>query len=705
MNIIDVEMMVRRKQSIVVPEAQDTPASDEVVAAFLESLEKLGYTLDKQAFHAVKSLSTQQMATLHDTLLPPLRTAIGYHVQHHPLYPNFPEQVMEASDAELFLNAFMHYLGDAIGFRITPVTEEKERAVLPRRFENLRVLQLITEADFARIFSDLLSAKASFSTTDISDINWFLTNYGDEVLTLVPEVIPNKENIAHFMAAAHGYDKALFESLINEHVKTATDLLRVVVALSAETGSVSLAAQPAIRFGKISKADRRLFLNALNNMKAPQEDMNRYAGLWKILGEKLHPGQYSNRYPQAYKAFSDIRSGKSGYSFASRFESLMTTGDIAGATELAVTRPGEFARRLDYMLRSSAVEEHANILTSFTVVAPNVSTNVLWKLRGHFQKRTEKKENRHFYLKGDITHIKAIPNEVPVMDAELASQVVEICSNALVMSLSVREDMGNVYIDPRLAGYTVPEAVRSANRSLNLAGRGTRISFSDDPIQRFFLWWTDGERRTDLDLSVNFYDEDFNTVNRAIWYGNLRSAFGTHSGDITSAPQGASEFVDIDVPKALKHGARYATMSVISFTGQPLHTLAECFAGVMSRPDGMTGEIYDPRTVRNIFDLATNSTVIVPMVIDLLKREYIWADVSAVRTGEYHNIDNNSSLIATLSRAIVEKEYVSLYDVFELNTLGRGALVDTPEEADIVFDVDANGRVSESVESILANYV
>ena len=40
------------------------------------------------------------------------------------MYPNFPEQVMELSDAELYLNAIIHYLTDG---KILPSYETEER--------------------------------------------------------------------------------------------------------------------------------------------------------------------------------------------------------------------------------------------------------------------------------------------------------------------------------------------------------------------------------------------------------------------------------------------------------------------------------------------------------------------------------------------------------------------------------------------------
>jgi stress response protein SCP2 len=56
--------------------------------------------------------------------------------------------------------------------------------------------------------------------------------------------------------------------------------------------------------------------------------------------------------------------------------------------------------------------------------------------------------------------------------------------------------------------------------------------------------------RTDYDLSVLMLNEKFEYANQLSWT-NLRTedGVGVHSGDITSAPDGASEFIDIDLGK------------------------------------------------------------------------------------------------------------------------------------------------------------
>jgi len=103
----------------------------------------------------------------------------------------------------------------------------------------------------------------------------------------------------------------------------------------------------------------------------------------------------------------------------------------------------------------------------------------------------------------------------------------------------------------------------------------------------------DGRDRTDLDLSALTLDHNSN-FKTFIAYFNLKELGGYHSGDITSAPDGVSEFIDIEISKFLNTGIRYVLMSVNSYTNQPYCDLPICFAGFMIRQFPNSGEIYDP---------------------------------------------------------------------------------------------------------------
>ncbi|BFH15270.1 hypothetical protein J6TS7_60690 [Paenibacillus dendritiformis] len=107
--------------------------------------------------------------------------------------------------------------------------------------------------------------------------------------------------------------------------------------------------------------------------------------------------------------------------------------------------------------------------------------------------------------------------------------------------------------------------------------------------------------RTDIDLSAVLYDDAWN-YKEHISYTNLRSA-RYKAAHIVSAPHGACEFIDIDIPSVLQYGGRYIVASLHSFTGQVYSELPECFAGWMMRQHPNSGEVFEPATVVDRLDL------------------------------------------------------------------------------------------------------
>ena len=90
------------------------------VATMLKNMEALGYTLSGEALDSLILREGDDQLIIYYDILRGLRENLGADKTWSPMYPNFPRQVMEASDAELFFNAISHYLGDWIGIRILP---------------------------------------------------------------------------------------------------------------------------------------------------------------------------------------------------------------------------------------------------------------------------------------------------------------------------------------------------------------------------------------------------------------------------------------------------------------------------------------------------------------------------------------------------------------------------------------------------------
>lgn len=669
---------------------------DVYILTLQKNIENLGYIFSKEVTDVIKTFSINELKDFYIQLTEDLKIIVGAHMKYKPMYPNFPQQVMKAKDEELYINAMFHYLGDWIGTRILPKYEKKKRDALKDAVE-LKTINLGSIDDFQLLFTRLVGSKTSISDTDKEDIGWFIKEYKDEIAHLLPKEIFLKENIAVVGKYLLEYT-TLAEDFLKKNMKTSTDILRFITILS--DGDVSLA--ESTKFKNLSKKNRRLLLGLLENCNALTEDMLRYKEQWKRVGEKLHPFEYKKRYPKSYDAFDVIRNNKPFETFNGKVEKLILEKDIKSLIALLKSRPGYFARRLDNLLRLSSKPK--DVIESFSKIVNEISSPVLLQLLTHFQNRNQNKDMRVFFPKGNVAKVRAIENSLPKMDETVRQNVVNICKAALVERFKKLKPLGKVYLDKELKKYMVPFALRSTSKALKTLGRGSELSLPKGNTLRFFIWWKDGKDRTDIDLSAVALDKNhfFKTT---IAYFNLRELGGYYSGDITSAPNGASEFIDINIDTFLESNIRYILMYINSYTQQPFCDLPECFAGFMVRQDANSGEIYEPRTVENKIDISTNTKMCMPLIIDLEKRKVIWTDIALAHRPSYsNNVYNNLSSISLMSRAMTSMVKPSLYELFQLHLEARGQKAETKKEADTIFSVK-EGITPFDTEQIIAEFL
>ncbi|RJX37129.1 cytoplasmic protein [Paenibacillus pinisoli] len=671
------------------------------LATALNNMEQLGYTFSSSLTQAVRTLSLKQFIELYIRLMSDLREMTGAHVTYRPMYPDFPNQVMEAHDAELYLNAIYHYYTLNV-----PEYEDSARSPLMEKTK-LNVIDLGSEAEFRVIISRLIGANTSISETDKADIESVIEYADHQMLSeILPQQIPYKENMGFIAGALLKHGKA-DTALIGRYVKSATDVLRLAVAWSE--GDVSLA-EPA-RFRKFKRSERRLLLGLLEQCHPITEDMLRYKQRWIRLGEILHPAEYKHRYTRCHEAFDILRNNKPFTTFRGSVELALQYRDVWTAMDLLMQRPGEFARRLDHLLRIS--DDNGEYVTAaFSEIADRAATPVLLQVKAHFAHRHERVELRTFFPKGNAAKAVAIPHRLPGIDRALCEELVHICDRTLVERFSELPPLGKTYIDRRLASCLVPFSQRSASKALRTIVRGSRLAMPEGDTIRFFSWWKEGDvngkptGRVDIDLSAVMYDKNWEYMEH-ISYTNLRSSSmrAVHSGDIVAAPNGACEFVDLHIPSIVEQGGRYVVAVLQSFTDQPYCDLPECFAGWMMRKKPGSGELFEPSTVENKIDMTAGTRIAIPVILDLVSRTVVWADLSLTRHPNYNNnVEGNKRGIVTMGKAMCSLRKPNLYDLFTLHAMARGELVGSPGEADAVFSMD-QGVTPFAVEEIMAEYL
>lgn len=684
------------------------PLDGRLLVALQKNIEKLGFMLTPELAERVLTLELDELRTFHDQLVSCLRFMVGAHVSYEPMYPNFPDQVREASSAELYLNAALHYWGDLIGRRILPSYSKEPRSAL-RDKPSLKTVGLADPGEASRLFRRLLEARGSLTPEDKESLNWIVYSRADSVLPDLPGEVPFRENAA-LLAAALLRFTTLHEQAAS-YVRTGLDVLRAATAYSG--GDVSLATDT--RFLSFSKSLRRWLLARLEADTNLDESLWRQPEKFKRLAERLHPGEFAKRFPRAYDAFRKLRSGHKPPTFTGRLEGFLAHADVEAALSLLRARPGELARRLDHLLRLAGPPAADAVMSTFERVARQIPSPLLLQLRKHFHTRSSERTLRVVFPKGDLAKIKAIDNELAPLDPTRCARLAQLCRDSLIAAYAQRPPLGPCWLDERLRSYNVPFAMRSAAKALRTVARGSRIPFAGDgepppgprETMRFFIWWRDGKSRTDLDLSALVLNDDF-VYETTLAYYNLKELGGYHSGDITSAPQGASEFIDIEVPAFLDRGSRYVMMVVNSFTTQPYCDLPECFAGFMHRSRPQSGEIYEPRTVVNKFDLTANTTIAIPLILDLRQREVIWTDLSLKRNpSAVNNVHANRSSLSLLCEAMVSLSKPSLHELFELHIAARGQTVARRDEARTVFSCDGDqGAITPyDIPLILSDYL
>lgn len=669
-------------------EAQPTPqrGADAGVDTALTTLRALGYRLSDPAREALTH-PEQAWALVNAAA----RLSSGSpSAEYRPFYPDFPIQVRSASEAALLVNAALHYLGDVVGVRILPDYRPSPREPLPGDDGALTELGLATAQDLERIVADLIAQATPFSVQDRADL-MALRDFGPE---RAPHVAV-KENLAVLSVTFPDLD-------FSASYRTVTDVLRLAVAMAGS--DVSLA-EPC-RFPSFSRAQRRRLLGLLDAVGEVQdsrdsaEEMARRCERWKRLARHLRHGDYARRFPRAAALLHQVASGDAEAGFTSRLEEALARRDVESALRLLSTRPGVFARRLNHLLRL-CVDEAARerVVAEFARVAPEVALPVLVRLWEYFASPGP----------------DALPWRVVAIKAATGTKTTLIPSTrrpgpadaavvrAVEEALRQRKRLGRIAVDQGMyEGYTTSVGLRSASPGMRTAGRGTRLPLPEGETIRFFLHWRDlpeappkapgpagpaaaenRDTRVDLDLSAFFVSEDFTRTEQIAYY-NLRSTAAVHSGDLTSAPDGASEFIDVTLAEALRQEWRYVVMTVHSFSHHRLSEVPECWAGAMARgTDPQSGEVFEASTVMQRLDLVSPTFNATPFVIDLAERRLIWWDLP-VGVGEHQvaNLDRSSNRVLAHLLDLLKGRRMPLAHLLGLLA---DDVVEDPDEAELVF--------------------
>jgi len=693
-----------------------------VKLAFMADLTNLGYQVTNS------ELFNDSVMGNFDTIIDTLTSMKGGDVDYVPLFNGFPNEVPQKDD--FFLKRMIGFRANVMGL-FTEGTKMDDGMIIPNwlfdldefsgnpitgkqssesyldgvsnqftrlsdsnvEWTNLEFVSLEEMDNKVRKFlANNLYAKSSIKESLKEDIEFLMNYYGLDFLDGSKVVF--KETKSYIMTKL--WNDGKYETL-KGFINTPTDILRMFAGLTST--DISLATN--IKFPKLKRAQRRFILETLDKFSNLAENLNTYKGLWVELGRYLHPGEYRNRYSNVFKAFTLLRNGKV-VTFNGKVEKAIESKDLDTTLSLLASRPGQFGRKLHELLVNFFTDTD-KILSKFGEVANQIELKNLLVLETYFKTIDSSEYRSVINKKGKVI---VLPNKKAFKLNDSVDKVVEVIQTTIKDKLaSEKEDMSDkkVWVDPQLMNYTVPLQQRKMSDGLLSIGRGTRIKFDDKKVLRMFTYWKDSH--TDLDLSMIQFDKDMNFLGQ-VSYTNLSDDGIVHSGDLTSAPNGAAEFIDVDLNK-VKDGVRYIGVQIYRYSGENFANLEKSYAGWMFREDVNNDyKSFDIKTVANKFNVVGSGNYAIPLVVDLKTKEIIYIDM--YMSGRNNSYNSNEGAINDIS--IVTKELVKMIEtrpnMFDLVNYhieaSKAEIVNDKSEAELTYGIkDCDFNVT-NVEDILA---
>lgn len=683
-NITTQQIAIKKANAVYFKKSRKKISIDTAVQIQMEAM-KLGFIFTEEAANSM----AQNVPAVKE-ILSELSKLVGADKVWQPFYSNFPEEVFNASEIELFMNAISHYWTS--GSWRPEITRKKIPSNIAEDVK-LKKIGLIDQDSFLRIFTSLVGSNGSLTEYDKNVISFFFDEYEEETLiSYMPNKIPFKETLCQVVALAH--DKGM-KQLIKVGVKTTVDVLRVATFMSG--GDVSLA--KSTKF-KLKSSQRRLIVELLNEVVS-EEDVARHPRIWNKLFHLLHIK--SNDYASVkLKEIADKNFRGECVSFNSKVENAILNKDYIRVIGLLKNRGGDLVRRMDHLLRIFK-EDHLRegLMITFGMLAKDIDTKVLLQVMAHFKHRADKSV-RIAIPKGMDSKAIILPNNESLSN-DIINDILNIINDTLTYRFSSLPQLGRVYVDPALKKAPVQLSMRNASDGLKVIQRGTRVPIGPKNIVRFFVHWI-GQ---DIDLSAAFMDKDLN-YHSSIAYYNPRNTNGykaVHSGDITWAPEpdGACEFIDIDLTSIKDDRIRYIALDIRVFSGGSLADQKVNAGWMMRTKLGARGDHFDAKTVENRIALNSSGRNVIVAIFDIVTREVIWTDLPGSSSSSYsgNNVINNKAGVKEILKAAVELKQPTIYELLEYHISGRGRMVKTKEHADLIVDAD----IIFQYDKVLSEYV
>ena len=700
--------------------------SIEEFATLIKKFEGYGYIFSKELAIAI---SKEERNIIIDKLKAVIKVIEDFKSDKNytVFYKNFPDEVINMSEVDLYINQILHYW---IGYLPSSNENIIKEDVEPSKLVKARELNLIDDEMIEKLFIDLLSSNVTLSEQYLDDVCVLTNNKSIKELEKYMEYIQMKETLT--TVSSYILKK---EGVLIGNFKTATDILRLIAKISGDELN-----NKHIHFAYFSRTELSQLMTKLENLQNPMPDIKRYSKPWhtffKLYAKKIN----FHKYPKVRNAvdmlFGDISYMTDRGKINEEIKRLpiMSEEELDNFVKEYIVFYGDYIREILSLLNKAKENQYEELLLGLENCVTKVNTRILFQLYDRIinLKAKDKTVPRLVNSKGKWRRLR----ESISLSDELLNRVLQIVEDGIKTQLKEKENLGKIFIDKDYKNIMLTTSEKDSNVSLRPMTRGSRIKFNPNAeVLRFFVAWKNLDEKTlkelntayskldektlkeltpmysrvDVDLSALTFNENLEFNDVVAYYNQKKSGFA-FSGDITNAPEGALEYIDVfDLERLKKKGNRYILMQIRSYNGYTFEEINSVYAGVMELTSIEAKEkknMYSTAITEG-FQIVSSERTTNTILIDFEKNEYIWIDMN-MPVSENFSSNNylNETDIAHLEDVLkyfVNKKYVTMYKLLQLNAIARGSQVFEKENADIIFDkVDNDNPLP--LNDILANY-
>lgn len=702
--------------------------------------EAYGYQMDSDLLKEFAKAPGQVQIANYDELEHTIRESLGIDqfTKSHLFYKNFPEEVMNMDEAELYLNACVYY-GARYGMNILGFSEimreagmmEKEpveRSPLIEAFE--RETKIITNKSMDD-FHDLMNGKIhglNLSKSDRDACLAYASTWKDEVVKECSKPFLSKENEALMTAWLHNhhYDNVVKQ---NHMSKDATDILRVISVLSSVNGARNGKVERDKNFKKVSVAPERLttvksfevrldkkdkaFVKSLmNDCKNIYRDVWRDASYWKKVMRNINPKTGPDR---VVKLFDNLHDNKKidekGNEIKSQDAMFMDAKcalkehNAEKIVAFAKNNPGYFMQKCINVFSITPEDKKRDVLNAVKETSKLASPVAGLKALNAAMLRND--IDAHIVRDG-TRELKNTGKTLVKLDVKDRDAVCTAIANGLKESLKDTKDLGKVYIDPALNDIRIPQ------RQDSKASRGATVSTGSmipgdknkNLVAAGISWKTP---HLDLDLHAMPFTKDENGKLKAekddeIAYYHLKPSWGVHSGDLVEGDpygdgKGAQEVIMFD-KRNVQNNYDYIVFELHGFNANLAND--DSIRAVFMEREGdihgcfedggrrgrlcFCGEVVEEKTFSESIHVTAAGSDLVMFAYDTKHDNFIWLDEPILINGRdgYAHTPNEGMAMA-LQHALNSPE-PTMGELFTVHAAAnRAEIVTDMRKADTVF--------------------